>query len=616
MQGFLLHLNRASVPKPSDFLKPVNNPSVKIYNEANPGFELITWDNGPGDFHYSYNPKKSLLIVQGYISEVEGLPGVYSQQDACDMLRSHFEVDSSSESFCDIAKRIYGSFSLIYVNFPVLKITTVSDRISSRPFWFSSKKDEIWLSSHTIPIALSSGNNEFNIGHIASYLLYATPVDPAQSLFDGIVGQKEGTILEHTLDGDGGAKEVRWYRFEHRPERQRSLGSWVNLTSKRLIEAAQRVLKTTSNPVLFLSGGVDSRIVASAIVAAGGKPLFCTLGDSFNKEMKIARMVGKLLKSDHEFVFRNPEWYLSSIRNAVFNSNGSYSWAHSHFNKAYSILRGSHSIDAALTGDFCEAFSKLCFSIPKGLSSIWSVESFVRSFDSLPLPNYQPLNRRNTLFLLKDDIREDAEKKLNRDIAERFANVSNISNDPLIVGDFFFRWQSATCIATFQMFNDIRSAGPERNLMFDKALHQLLEIMPAEIRSRKNLGARLVRKLCPTAAIIPNSNTLLPLQFPEIVHTLSKKVKPLLGKLRRSFFSNTHRTTESWQHLPLLYARHPVWKKTIETRLFDENPFPSHIFDRSAIEDCWRNFCAGNLSSHNDVERLFGFAVLRGLMRN
>lgn len=614
MHGFLLHVNRTSLLKPSDFLTMVIKRSVKIFNEANPGIELITWDDFPGDLHFSYNQNKSLLIVQGYISEVEGFPDYHSQQEACDLMRLHFEANHTCQAFCDIAKRIFGSFSLIFVNLSDLKVFSVSDRISTRPLWYSAKKDEIWLSSNTIPIALSAERDNLNLGHLASYMLYGAPVDPAQSLFCGILCQKEGTLLEHALD-DGSAREATWYRFQHRPDTKRTLNSWIKLTSTRLVEASQRVLKTTLKPALFLSGGVDSRIVGSALVAAGGKPVFCTLGDSVNMEMKIARLVARYLKGDHELILRDEEWYLRSIQKAMFNSNGAYSWVHSHFSRAYSILQDSHGIDAAFIGDFCEAFSKLFCNIPMERTSVWKEKEFTNAFDTFPLPNYRPLNRQETLSLLHDDVREEAEKKLNQDIVSRFANLSNISNDPRIVGDYFFRWQSSACLATFQMFNDVRSVGPERNLMFDKGLHQLLEIMPAEIRSQYNFGARLVRKLCPAAANLPNSNTLLPLLFPKLANTFSKKAKPVLGKLRRRLFSDTYRTTASWQHLPLLYCRHAVWKKAIEARLFEDNLLPLHIFSRQAIELCWHRFCNGEYSLHNDIERLFGFAVLSNLLR-
>ena len=146
--------------------------------------------------------------------------------------------------------------------------------------------------------------------------------------------------------------------------------------------------------------------------------------------------------------------------------------------------------------------------------------------------------------------------------------------------------------------------------MFDKDLHQLLEIMPSAVRCQKNLGSRLVNHLCPRAALIPNANSMLPLLFPMFAHSLSKTMRPKLGKIRRFLFSNTHQTTASWSHLPLLYARHPAWQKQIENRLLDDSSLPSEIFNRSAVELCWREFCAGDITRHADIEKLLGLAIL------
>lgn len=516
----------------------------------------------------------------------------------------------SSQTINTIASTLYGSFSLIYVSLKEQTAWSCTDRLSSRPLWHQKDENTSRLSSHAIAIARQTNEKSFSPSGLASYLLYATQVEPTHSLFPGISCQQEGTTIQYDLNHRQTTNKTQWYQFNHTPDLNRSTSSWIQLTADCFVSAAERLLKTTSNPLLFLSGGVDSRLAGAALIAAGGSPLFCTLGDSLNLEIKVAKSVARTLHCPQEIILRDDEWYLRTISRAMFSSNGTFSWNHSHFSTAYASLQDTHKVDTAILGDFCEAFSKICFSMPANRKVLWQENEFLSEFDELSLPNYRPGNRIRTLSLLKKDFREHADEALKESILTRFNRVSAVTNDPLIAGDYFFRWQTTSCIPTFQMFNDVRSVGPERNLMFDKELHQLLEIMPSSIRSTKNLGARIVHKLCPQAAWVPNANSLIPLHFPLPIHSFSKSIRPQLGKIRRKFFSNSYKTTASWPHLPLLYAGHPSWKKQIEERLFDNSLLPQEIFDPTAIEVCWKSFCEGDLTLHSDVERLFGLAEL------
>jgi hypothetical protein len=199
---------------------------------------------------------------------------------------------------------------------------------------------------------------------------------------------------------------------------------------------------------------------------------------------------------------------------------------------------------------------------------------------------------------------------LESDVRARYACTAEVSQDPRIVADHFFRWQAAPCIATFQMFLDLRSAGPERNLMFDRGLHELLEILPAGVRCEKRLGANLVRRLHPASARLPDANSLLPLALPSAAHRFAKTLRPKLGRLRRRLMSDTHRTTASWPHLPLLLQRDAFWRERVESMLFDEAALPPDTFDRAAIETCWNRFSEGDLSRHGELEGLIGLAQL------
>lgn len=609
MNGYLLHVAPggpgAHDPIAQDWA--LGSTHVTRRNLA-PGIELRTWGRSSGDVHHSLNEGESLLILNGYVAESSHLPEVRDPQRVCDDLLAAFDRDPSIRFGREVAASMHGSFSIVYVRLEERFVLTVTDRLASRSLWKRIADEGLTLSSHAVAISQAVRERSYDPGALAAFLLYGSPVEPTKSAYAGITAQSEGTIA--SLDDRRVIDEVAWYRFRHEPDNQRSFGSWLDLASRRFIEAAERILRIASNPMLFLSGGVDSRLAGAALVAAGGQPLFVTLCDGENLELRVARFVARAFGGSHRVFIRDDEYYLRGLAGTMFESHGCYSWIHSHFGEAYLKLKDEHAIDGAVLGDLCEAFSKMCFEVEPGRRSLWTDREFITKFDELPLPNYRPANRDRTLRLLRGDVRYDAELMLQRDIRDRYSRAAEVSEDPLIVADYFFRWQAAPCIATFQMFHDVRAAGPERNLMFDRGLHELLEVLPSRMRCEKQMGAKLVHRLHPGSARVPDSNSLLPLALPLTAHRFAKKMRPKLGLLRRRFSSNTHRTTASWPHLPLLFQRSPAWREHFESLIFDESALPRDLFDRGAVETSWRNFSEGDLSLHGDLEKLIGFAQL------
>jgi len=615
MEGFLLHLSDHTQGRKMPFSVPhlLNKSTVSVEQSCiTPHIELHTWGNSQGDIHISKVFGGSLLILFGYITESSYLTDFTTQQEACDCLCQILAERPPENFFPELARSFYGSFTFVYVSNQNEAIYALTDRVGSRPLWYHTSREGIWICSNAIVMAHHLKKKSYRPGAIAAYLLYATAIEPTKSIFSDIASQPEGSLLVKRLRQT--VVEKKWYSFKHVPDNNRPVDDWVKLAADRFVMAAKRILRINPKPLLFLSGGIDSRLAGAALIAAGGRPVLCTLSDSKNIEVNIAKAVAYVFDCRHEIIIRDEEYYLRYIKEAVLSSNGAFSWAHSHFRAAYQQQKLRNNTDAAILGDLCEAFSKLLCAVSQERRNVWSTEEFVAEFDSIPLPLYRPINREITLGLLQNDFRREAEKSLKSDIANRYMSASAVSSDPLIVGDYFLRWQNTACIATFQMFNDIRAGGPERNLMFDKDLQQLLEIMPSEIRSKEKLGARIVKYLSPRAALVPNANTMMPLLFPELLQSLAKKAKPRFGKIRRKLFSNTYKTTASWPHLPLLYNRNKSWKNTIEKYLLESSILPEEIFNRSSVALCWDEFCNGNLSRHSDVERLLGMSILSEIL--
>jgi hypothetical protein len=580
--------------------------------EAVPGGEtVLTWGNVKGDIHCVSQGDESFLLLSGYVLGVNSQSRFNDQTDAARFCLARLDEFDSIEALGKWLTGLHGSYALYYRNRKRNLTLCITDRVASRPLWRKWHSSGWLVSSHSTALELSAPSGRFDETALGSFLLYGGPVDPCRSLFDGVWGASPGSIV--SLSAGGQCDEHRWYTFRHQADPTLSLADWVELISVRLLRAATRLLESGDSVAVFFSGGTDSRLAAAALKAAGGDPLLVTLGDRENLEVKVARAAANALGLRHEVVLRDPHWYLRSLPRVIYESGGNYAWIHGHFAQAAADIAADSNADCVVLGDLCEAFSKLCCSVDE-VRSTWTAESFTAAFDRLRLPLYRPADRQATLSLLNPKLRPGIEESIRDEITRLYLRVSSSVSDPYIVGDQCMRWDSVQTIPTFLMFLDCRSQISERNVMLDFDVHEVLERLPAAFRNERNLGARLLHRLHPQAARVMNSNSMLPMYWPPATHKLARRIKPVLGRLRRSLFANTHRTTGSWPKHSILYAHDPKWRRAFDDLLSEGELFDEALFDRAAIADCWQEFLRGRAQRLGDVEKLMQLAMLHRLL--
>ncbi len=566
---------------------------------------LWTWGGTAGDIHVASGDGR-FVSLSGYLTGIHQGPSFRTQAEVADFLLNAFERDPDPQVISALAERAHGSFSVLFRSKRLGGLFCLTDRVASRPTWLYQRNAITAISTHPSSLAAALDLRDFDTGAMASLLLYGGPMDPRKSLFKGISGLAAGSLVE--LQDDRPAQERRWYTFRHTPDAHLSRTEWVRLAADRLVAAAESILKLKESPVLFFSGGTDSRLAAAAMKAAGGSPLLVTLGDSVNTEAKVAARAAKAMGLPHEILLRDRYHYLRGLPRAVFESAGNYVWTHGHFSQAAEQIGSRQAGAAFMLGDFCEAFSKLCCSVPAVAGSPLTQERFVAEFDSLPLPLYQPIDRAATLSLLARDVREEAVANLRASLAARYGELRPGTADPAVFADQFLRWEQTGTIATFFMFLNLRSAGADRNLMFDRDVQGLLEVLPGTMRDGANLGARLIAKLWPKAAWVPNSNSLLPMCFPPVAHQFTKKCKPLLGVVRRWWMRNPYTTTGSWPQHHVLYLHDPEWRRFIEGVIGEAESLDSSVFDPGAIRQAWQELVQGKQERALDIQKVILFS--------
>lgn len=125
-----------------------------------------------------------------------------------------------------------------------------------------------------------------------------------------------------------------------------------------VLSAAQDILSDKKNIALFLSGGIDSRVLAGIMSELGKRGTAITVSDSINNEVKIAEKIALANGLKHKVLLRDLEYYPRLIEDSL-NLEGP------HFSFTRSLFLGfrdeinRYEFDAILGGYMSDSLFKL-----------------------------------------------------------------------------------------------------------------------------------------------------------------------------------------------------------------------------------------------------------------
>ena len=416
----------------------------------------------------------------------------------------------------------------------------------------------------------------------------------------------------HSLFSSGTEAASQWHRPSYEAAQGIKSSEWGVLLAETLKRSAARLKGVMGKPLLFLSGGLDSRL---ALATLNG--LFdvtaVTLQDSENLETRIAREVARILGAPHKIVRRDKAYYLRVMSQSALLQGGIYHPVHSHFSEGLRVLDNDVAYDSVLLGDFLEAFQKLfgdnADTIPDGIGAEGLLDHVFQLDGKYATHDIDS----GLAFLLPSVRRRVLEEWRAQSLADVREALDVVRDLPLAI-DYLLRWRAAYELPTYCMIEDVRSFASEKCLSMDNELHDLMLSMPAKIRKSGELSPAATRRLAPRLARVQNANTLLPTSAPGWCHKAVKRVRPKIGTLRRRFnyaFGITGGAmSSSWSDCRLLAAKDGGWIDYIEARLFDPEGLPDTIFDRRAVQQLWRDFRGGNFALGFSLDSLLTFALV------
>lgn len=572
-----------------------------------PQLTVIGWAwnrDGVPDVHVARGERGRALVLCGVVTASGGAFPFLSDQKMCAQAILENWKGGTDAS----VGRLNGSFSCLFYDPSRPEITLFSDRFASQPVW-RIRDGHAWLAGN-YPSAVAACMGQpprIDLGGLWSLLHYGRHVG-THGLFQGMGCLRAGE--KAVLAAEGGITTSAWWQRQYRPEIGVGPEEWGQRIAESLSSSAARYRKVSAAPFLFLSGGLDSRIAAAAM----GPPLdTVTLCTKPNAESRIAAKVSSTLGLAHRTIERSPYWYLDTKDAAALVSSGIHLTHHCHFIVPSREILAVEPRAAFFLGDLLENFNKHYFTPIRGEQTSFDPKRLEQTLFQL-IPSTVKHRERWGIHL-KGEIRSDAQEEFSRALIEHAHWVSSVSSNPADQLDTLLRWADVSATYTFNMLTCIRALGCERNLCFDNDMDDLSLAIPAELRGRGILHRHVLSRFDRNLLAVPDANFLLPVWAPAWTRCTAKKLRPVLGRLRRHMRNPGGAkivldTSGSWLLRHEMIRKDPKYKGEAEELVSFMESKLGQWFSSDPIRSTWSRFLEGEISLNFELEALFSLARL------
>lgn len=575
-----------------------------------PQFRTLCWNwnkREMPDIFQSTN-KNKVIFLSGIITECRDVDAfVVPQAKVLDMIAKNLMPGAEL-----VTNKLNGSFSIVAYDDDSRIAEVYTDRFASRSVWIGHD-NSVWIIGN-FPSA------------IAAFMSSEPKLDPAglwsffhagrqvgnHSLYSNVRALMAGQ--KAILSPGSEARISYWWQRKYKPEKNMSPREWGSRLAHAIERSGNRYKKVSRKSYLFLSGGLDSRIVAAAF----REPLkTLTIITNPNAESRIAWCISRILGLEHETIIRSPYWYLENTKASSLISSGVYLNHHAHFITPLKIVSSEEPEAVFLLGDLMENFNKHYFSMPSHYSLIFSPENISNIlFSFVPYTTKNYGKKCGRLFNKKiRDVLEEQYLSFLKEFAISVMDVSENHEDRL---DTFLRWSNVGITPTYNMITCIWPFAGERNIYFDNDLDDISLRIPSNLRKKSFLHNWILYYLNKILLMIPDANSFLPPAIPKLFADYSKKIRPSLGKIRRSHLRSkknlTLRTSGSWLLLHEMYRKDKLYRNQIEKLIYNHDVFSPDLFNLDEIMQVWREYLEGKIEHHFEIEALRSFGCLNEMI--
>ncbi|MGE0410339.1 MAG: asparagine synthase (glutamine-hydrolyzing) [Amphiplicatus sp.] len=261
---------------------------------------LAVIDQAGGAQPFKILSRKGVLNYNGEIYNYQDLARGLAEKGV--LLRTRSDTELLAEGFAyegpGFIRSLRGMFAFAYWDASERRLYLCRDRLGEKPLYYAATDDGFILFASEVQAIAASGLVPLDLDEqaIADYFLYGFVPDP-KSIFRRIRKLPPASILA-AARGEAIHIETYW-----RPDFSPAPISYDEAKEElpALLDEAVRTQMISDVPLgAFLSGGVDSSAVVSAM-AARGPVKTCVIGfdDDAHDERAPARLIARLYETDH-----------------------------------------------------------------------------------------------------------------------------------------------------------------------------------------------------------------------------------------------------------------------------------------------------------------------------
>jgi asparagine synthase (glutamine-hydrolysing) len=227
--------------------------------------------------------------------------------------RSHSDtevlVHLYEEEGVPFLKRLRGMFALAIWDEPRQRLVLARDRLGKKPLYVRREANRLLFASELKSIIWDPAvPRRLDPEALGEYLALGYVPAPL-TMFEGVEKLQPGhaLVIEQDRISDHEYWEVRFDQTDRATEEE-----WAERVREKLLESVRIRLVSDVPLGAFLSGGVDSSAIVSAMASLTSRPVKTySIGfegkDAYYNELPYARMVAERLKTDHHEIIVKPQ---------------------------------------------------------------------------------------------------------------------------------------------------------------------------------------------------------------------------------------------------------------------------------------------------------------------
>jgi len=508
-----------------------------------------------------------------------------------------------NESIEELALRLYQYYGIEFVNhvdgiFSIAlldraneKIYVFNDRFGLKPVYFFHKQDRFIFASELKAFILNPViPRKLNMTAVAEYIRFQQVLG-GKTFFKDIELLSPSTILCYNLKTNS-LERYKYWRWEKIKPINHSLTSAdvVEETTRLIQQAVNKRMENGERLGLYLTGGLDSRVILSTINPKDHPITTITYGHYRCRDVNLAQRIAKIVGANHQFFdFRNGNWIKDIADLHLDLVEGGHSWVHAH---GMSILpKVRDLIDVNLSGVAGGLIMRGAFEKPNivhasdeeafliGMYNLYTQKHSWPGLDEVEAVSlYSSAYRNKYQNLAIESLRLELKKfnHIHNSLRSLFFNLNNHSRR--------FNYN-------FVLFHN--SHFENRCPFFDYDFINWMASLPYQYRQGDQLQKAVISVNNPLLSLVPYDKQL------ELA--TNNKLLNFFYRFYRTISKKMYETITPWHYMPTLYAdyenylRHEL-RQWAEDILFDERTLARGIFNPNAL----RSLVDRHMSGHEE----------------